>query len=162
VFGVSLRVDEYAQGRVVKILTSCPICDYEFDPEERRRHHLGDHDPEDFGLTPLGEVADDHADPLFDDVVPEEFERTIAIGPLPDHDADGLVDHLASTGINRGLIAVRNAASVLSTDEAEQAVTIGPLPHEDVPGLVERLTNSGLREDAITVTDGQEVVACGD
>jgi hypothetical protein len=56
VVGVSLTTDTYAQGRVVNILTGCPACGYEFSPNERRYKHLDEHEPEDFGLDPLGVV----------------------------------------------------------------------------------------------------------
>lgn len=50
------------------ILTECPACGYEFDPEERRHVHLSEHGPEDFGLSPLGEIEENHQQPLFEDV----------------------------------------------------------------------------------------------
>jgi len=62
---VSLRVTSYSRGRQFVVLSACPVCGYEFAPEERRHVHLGDHDPEDFGLSPLGESRADHAAPLF-------------------------------------------------------------------------------------------------
>jgi hypothetical protein len=65
VVGVSLQADTYARGRVVNILTACPACGYTFAPDERRYKHLQEHNPEDFGLDPLGDVDDRHAEPLF-------------------------------------------------------------------------------------------------
>ena len=62
---VSLRTDTYERGRRVHTLTACPFCGYSFDKNERRENHLGEHNPEDFGLSPLGEVSDRHDDPLF-------------------------------------------------------------------------------------------------
>jgi hypothetical protein len=61
---VSLRVQR-SHERVFVILTACPACGYDFEPEERRHVHLSAHDPEDFGLTPAGETAPDHDAPLF-------------------------------------------------------------------------------------------------
>ena len=63
--GVSLATTHYARGRRVHSLTVCPACGYDFDENEDRYHHLGDHDPEDFGLSPLGETRPDHDAPLF-------------------------------------------------------------------------------------------------
>ncbi len=58
---VSLSTDVYARGRRVHTLTACP-CGYVFDPNENRwKHFLEDHRPEDFGLSPLGE-RDESAD----------------------------------------------------------------------------------------------------
>jgi len=61
---VSLRVSR-SHGRDFTVLTHCPACGYSFEPEERRHVHLTDHDPADFGLTPLGEIPADHDTPLF-------------------------------------------------------------------------------------------------
>lgn len=65
---MSLRVLEYSRSREFFILTSCPACGYEFEPDESRHIHIGEHDPEDFGLNPLGEIDENHQDPLFEDV----------------------------------------------------------------------------------------------
>jgi len=47
-------------------LIACPFCDHEFTPwEPRWKHILDEHDPEDAGLTPLGEIKPDHDAPLF-------------------------------------------------------------------------------------------------
>lgn len=62
--GVSLSTDVYARGRRVHTLTRCPFCGYEFDRDERRHKHLGEHDPEDAGLSPLGEIPENHDRPL--------------------------------------------------------------------------------------------------
>jgi len=54
---VSLTTDIYARGRRVHTLTACP-CSYVFAENENRwKHFLEDHAPEDFGLSPLGERA---------------------------------------------------------------------------------------------------------
>jgi hypothetical protein len=60
-----LRTVEYSRSRQCLILDSCPVCGYEFDANEKREHHIGEHTPEDFGLSPLGETAPDHDAPLF-------------------------------------------------------------------------------------------------
>lgn len=60
-----LRIVNYSRSRERLILVSCPACGYEFNAGEKREHHIEDHDPEDFGLTPLGETTADHAAPLF-------------------------------------------------------------------------------------------------
>lgn len=47
------RTHEQATGGdvTVNVLTTCPVCDYEFTGgESRTRHLLNEHDPEDFGL----------------------------------------------------------------------------------------------------------------
>jgi len=74
VVGVTLEVSHYAKGRRVLTLTVCPACGYEFDKDESRGPHLGDHDPEDFGLSPLGEIKDGHQEPLFPDVETYELD----------------------------------------------------------------------------------------
>jgi len=54
---VSLSTDVYARGRRVHTLTVCP-CGYVFAGNENRwKHFLEDHQPEDFGLSRLGERA---------------------------------------------------------------------------------------------------------
>lgn len=52
----NLEVRTYgAQKEIIKLL-ACPFCGYEFDHREVRwTHFLEEHDPEDAGLTPLGE-----------------------------------------------------------------------------------------------------------
>jgi len=81
---VTLEVSHFAQGRKVLSLTVCPACGYEFDEDEDRFHHLGEHAPEDFGLSPLGEVGDDHQAPLFPEIEDEyrevEFDREPDVG----------------------------------------------------------------------------------
>ncbi len=68
--GVSLTTDTYARGRRVHTLTACP-CGYVFDSHENRwKHFLEDHNPEDFGLSPLGEIPDQRDGPLFGGVRP--------------------------------------------------------------------------------------------
>jgi len=64
---VTLRTLQFSRSREVLILTECPACGYDFSPNESRDLHIADHDPEDFGLTPLGETSD-HQRPLFEDV----------------------------------------------------------------------------------------------
>lgn len=62
-----LSVTEYDSGWTRFRLTACPVCGHVFSRNEHRwKHLLDDHDPEDFGLSPLGEVPDDHDAPLFD------------------------------------------------------------------------------------------------
>lgn len=48
---VPLKRNTRARGASDVILTHCPACGYQFDANEYRGDHLGDHDPEDFGLT---------------------------------------------------------------------------------------------------------------
>jgi len=62
---VSLRVVCYARGQRRVQLESCPVCGYDYDRNEDRHEHIEDHDPEDFGLSPLGQTAEDHSKPLF-------------------------------------------------------------------------------------------------
>lgn len=64
--GVSLRVREYERSERFVTLTECPACGYPFAADERRwKHLLQEHNPEDFGLDPLGETDDRHDSPLF-------------------------------------------------------------------------------------------------
>jgi len=65
---VSLRVRTYERSKRVHVLTACPFCGYEFARNERRHQHLSEHDPEDAGLAPLGEIPADHDAPLFQEV----------------------------------------------------------------------------------------------
>jgi hypothetical protein len=66
VVGVSLRVTTYSRSREFNTLTHCPLCGYNFDPEESRPKHIADeHDPADAGLTPAGEITEGHDAPLF-------------------------------------------------------------------------------------------------
>lgn len=76
---VTLEVSHYAKGRRVLTLIVCPACGYEFDKDENRGPHLGDHDPEDFGLSPLGEVSDTHQDPRFPEIEDEFREVTFDV-----------------------------------------------------------------------------------
>ncbi|NIB99407.1 hypothetical protein [Halobacterium sp. R2-5] len=63
---MSLRVRTYERSERFVTLTHCPACEYPFDTDERRwKHFLQDHDPEDFGLDPLGVVDDCHNKLLF-------------------------------------------------------------------------------------------------
>lgn len=118
---------------------------------ERRHQRLGEHDPENFGLHPLGETDPDHDDPLFDDAVPDTYERTITVEPLPHEDANGLVDLLATTSVSPGKIAVTTSSSLVTDGGKERAVTIGPLPQRtfrksssNSPGRASATTQSPL------------------
>lgn len=63
-----LVTKEYTRSREMFILRACP-CGYEFDPDEDRGlHFLRDHDPEDFGLSPLGDRNEAAQGPLFERV----------------------------------------------------------------------------------------------
>jgi hypothetical protein len=62
---VTLEVAHFAKGRKVLSLTVCPACGYEFAKDEDRYHHLGEHDPDDFGLAPIGETNEAAQAPLF-------------------------------------------------------------------------------------------------
>lgn len=151
-FGVSLRVRTYERSERLVVLVSCPACGYQFDRDERRHKHLGEHDPEDFGLNPLGEIDPDHDDPMFDDPVPDDYQRTVIAGPVPQDDTSVLVDHLTNAGVD---------ADEITVDEYERTIAIGPRPHEQIPSLIERLTNSGISSDTISVTDATEGLADG-
>ncbi|WP_232687928.1 hypothetical protein [Halobacterium zhouii] len=62
---MSLTTDTYARGRRVHTLTACP-CGFIFSASEPRwKHLLDEHKPEDFGLSPLGEIPDGHDRPLY-------------------------------------------------------------------------------------------------
>ncbi|MUV60002.1 hypothetical protein [Halobacterium sp. CBA1126] len=159
---MSLRVRTYERSERLVVLVSCPACGYQFDRDERRHQHLGEHDPEDFGLNPLGEVDPDHDDPLFDDPVPEDYEQTVVVEPIRHDDASSFVDRLTSAGIEAGEIAVTDTAAVFGDHGAKRAITIGPRPHQEIPGLVERLTRSGVSSDSITVADAAEVSSDGE
>ncbi len=63
---MSLRARTYSRSR--RFVTHCPFCGCEFDRDESRLDYLADHDPEDAGLNPLGELNDDHDAPLFEEV----------------------------------------------------------------------------------------------
>lgn len=63
---VSIETRVYSRGRRTHRITGCPFCGHEFeDWEPRWKHFLDEHDPEDAGLSPAGEVAPDHDAPLF-------------------------------------------------------------------------------------------------
>ena len=64
---MSLEYKRYAgKGAVCNRLTTCPLCPHEFGAFENRwKHFLDEHDPEDAGLTPLGERNPDADGPLF-------------------------------------------------------------------------------------------------
>ncbi|GGL73681.1 hypothetical protein GCM10009039_34720 [Halocalculus aciditolerans] len=59
------RVRAEGCGTVYNVLESCPACGHDFAGWERRCEHIAEHDPEDFGLSPHGEIPEDHAKPLF-------------------------------------------------------------------------------------------------
>jgi hypothetical protein len=54
---VSLRVVTYQRSQRRIHLETCPACGYDFDRDEFRHNHIASHDPEDFGLQPLGETV---------------------------------------------------------------------------------------------------------
>jgi len=60
-----LRSVVYDRSKVRHILEVCPACEHDFDTGESRHEHIADHDPEDFGLNPLGETSPGHDTPLF-------------------------------------------------------------------------------------------------
>lgn len=62
---MTLRVVIYARSQRRVHLEECPVCPHEFEHNEDRHLHIATHDPEDFGLSPKGETADGHAEPLF-------------------------------------------------------------------------------------------------
>ncbi|WP_227260952.1 hypothetical protein [Salarchaeum japonicum] len=63
---MSIQTTRYSRGRRVHTLVSCPFCGHDFQPNEPRwKHLLDEHDPEDAGLTPAGEIAPGHDAPLF-------------------------------------------------------------------------------------------------
>ncbi|QDX39855.1 hypothetical protein [Salarchaeum sp. JOR-1] len=62
-----LEVRTYERSQQSIRLVSCPFCTHDFDPHEPRwKHLLDEHDPEDAGLTPAGEIAPGHDAPLFE------------------------------------------------------------------------------------------------
>lgn len=67
---MALKVVEYSRSRRLIVLTKCPSCGYEFDRHERRFIHFATHDPEDFGLAPVGEEPDGIDEPTFGGVRP--------------------------------------------------------------------------------------------
>jgi hypothetical protein len=56
---VTLRVEEYSRSQRRIHLEVCPACGYDYDRNEDRQEHIADHDPEDFGLSPLGETNEE-------------------------------------------------------------------------------------------------------
>lgn len=72
---------------------SCSLCSYEFDHKESRpEHFLDEHEPEDAGLTPLGEVNPDADEDLFVSIddLPEPWSP-ISDAPTAEPDPDGPV-----------------------------------------------------------------------
>ncbi|NIC00076.1 hypothetical protein [Halobacterium sp. R2-5] len=65
---MSFRARTYSRSRRFVRPTHSSFCGCEFDRDESRPDHLADHDPEDAGLNPLGELNDDHGAPLFEEV----------------------------------------------------------------------------------------------
>lgn len=49
---MTLRDVTYDGEKKGTAMVACP-CGYEFDDDEERWQHIADHDPEDFGLSPL-------------------------------------------------------------------------------------------------------------
>lgn len=62
---MTLDVRSRGKGRVLISLVSCPACGHPFAPNEDRDEHIAAHDPEDFGLSPLGETPESALAPLF-------------------------------------------------------------------------------------------------
>lgn len=54
------------------VLTHCPVCGHywpeNYEGDTPRWKHLSEHDPKDFGLTPLGKGYDSASEPLFEPV----------------------------------------------------------------------------------------------
>ncbi|MFC4449842.1 hypothetical protein [Halorussus aquaticus] len=60
--------DRATQRRERQLLTACPACGEDLSGKTKTSDHfLRDHLPEDFGLTPLGEIREGTAKPLFED-----------------------------------------------------------------------------------------------
>lgn len=91
--GVSLRTETYARGRTVHTLTDCPFCGYDFDRDERRHKHLSEHDPEDAGLSPLGERPDSHD---------RERDAAVTVTRGPSDLSPSDARHLINRGEERG------------------------------------------------------------
>lgn len=53
------------------VLTHCPACGHHwpvnYKGDTQRWKHLSEHDPEDFGLSPIGESSERAERPLWDD-----------------------------------------------------------------------------------------------
>ena len=65
----SLEITSYARSKDQIRLVTCPFCEYDFDEMEHRWLHFPEeHDPEDAGLSPLGET-------------PEATEETGGVAP---------------------------------------------------------------------------------
>jgi hypothetical protein len=62
---MALRTQSYTRSREMLVLEACPVCGYDYDENEDRHPHIAEHDPEDFGLAPLGETNEDAQGPLF-------------------------------------------------------------------------------------------------
>lgn len=78
---MGLRVETYDRSQKRFHLETCPACGYDFDRDEYRHPHIADHDPEDFGLNPLGEGLEDSQEPLFtpvEDLPEPEDDRLIS------------------------------------------------------------------------------------
>ena len=71
VLAVALEFNRYAgKGAVRNRLTACPLCGHNFERHEPRwKHFLNEHDPEDAGLSPLGQTPPEASRPLFADDV---------------------------------------------------------------------------------------------
>jgi hypothetical protein len=70
--------DRASQRRERQLITECPVCGEDLEGRNKRtaQHFYTEHLPEDFGLTPLGEIREDTAEPLFDD--PDTVEAPTA------------------------------------------------------------------------------------
>jgi hypothetical protein len=60
--------DRASQRRERQLITECPVCGEDLEGRNKRtaQHFYTEHLPEDFGLTPLGEIREDTVEPLFD------------------------------------------------------------------------------------------------
>lgn len=69
---MTLKYLERADGSEVPVLTHCPACGHywpeNYEGDTPRWSHLMAHEPEDFGLSPLGESSPAGTEPLFEDV----------------------------------------------------------------------------------------------
>ncbi|MEF8772943.1 hypothetical protein [Halodesulfurarchaeum sp.] len=71
----TLEIKTFSKGREVKRLVECPFCCHTFDDHDPQwKHFLEEHDPENAGLTPLGDGGKSQS-PLFEpmDEIPGEF-----------------------------------------------------------------------------------------
>lgn len=67
--GVLELITYEGRGCVRTRLTGCPLCGQAFDDHEPRwKHFLDEHEPEDAGLSPVGERPEAAEEPLFEPV----------------------------------------------------------------------------------------------